>query len=208
MIDSKIKAILFDLGNVMVNFNHMLAARRIAKFTDKTPEGIFNLFFDSELTETFEEGKISPQDFFLKVKEALNLKLGYAEFVPIWNEIFFLSETNRAVYKLAKTLGKHYPLAMVSNINILHFEYVRDKFPVFDVFSHIITSYQVGARKPKPLIYQKSIEALGVSADEIFYTDDRAELVESAKGLGIKGMVFKGSEALKKDLESAGVNIN
>lgn len=208
MDNHKIKAIIFDLGNVLVDFNHRIAAQRISRFTDKSPEEIFNLFFDSELTQFFEEGKIAPQDFFLKVKKMLNLKLNYQEFLPIWNEIFFLSESNLAVYNLAKTLKRHYKLALISNINILHFEYLKNKFPVFDVFPNIITSYEAGSRKPAHLIYRKTLRALEVAPKEVFYTDDRPELVQGANELGIRGFVFKGIEQLKHDLESSGVNIN
>lgn len=205
---NNIKAIIFDLGNVLIDFNHRIAAEKISRFSDKTPNEIFNLFFDSELTGFFEEGKISPQDFFLKVKEMLNLKLDYAEFVPIYNEIFFLSQKNYRVYNFAKTLRGKYRLALLSNINILHFNYLKKNFPVFDVFHSIITSYEAGSRKPHPLIYQKTLELLEALPENVFYTDDRAELVEKANELGIRGFIFSSVEQLKKDFLSTGININ
>jgi len=203
-----IKAIIFDLGNVLIDFDHRIAAERISKFTDKTKQEIFNLFFDSQLTGLFEEGKISPQDFFLKVKEILGLKLNYNEFVPIWNEIFFLSDKNLAVYNLAKSLQRDYKLATLSNINILHLEYLKKRFPVFDPFHKIITSCELGLRKPHPLIYQKTLEVLRVSPGEVFYTDDRPQLTQSAKALGIQAVVFINIAQLKRDLLDSGININ
>lgn len=205
MDNHKIKAVIFDLGNVLVDFDHRIAAEKVSKLTDKTAEEIFNFFFNSELTGLFEEGRISPQDFFLKVKEALNFKLDYAEFLPIWNTIFFLSEKNCMVYALAKNLKKNYKLALLSNINILHFEYLKSRFPVFDVFCNIIVSCEVGLRKPHPLIYKKTLEALGVLPSEVFYTDDRAELIQGARELGIRGFVFEGIDELEKDLLSVGI---
>jgi len=208
MANDKIKAVIFDLGNVLVDFDHRIAAKRIASFTRKTPQEIFDLFFDSQLTEMFEEGRISPGDFFAKVKELLDATLKYEDFMPIWNEIFFLSDKNRGVYDVAKALADKYKIAVLSNINVLHFEYLKNKFSVFDIFPHIITSCQVGHRKPKSPIYEKSIELLTVEPKNIFYTDDRPELVESAKTLGIRGFVFKGVDQLKKDLKSVGIKVN
>lgn len=209
MEDKRIKAIIFDLGNVLVDFNHRIAAKRASSFTDKSPDEIFNLFFDSDLTCLFEEGKISPKEFFLKTKEILNLKLDYDKFLPIWNEIFFLTEENLKVYNLANQLKDYYKIALLSNINVLHFDYLKKKFPhLFDAFHHIITSYEVEVRKPHPLIYKKTLELLETSASEVFYTDDRLELAESAKELGIKGFVFRGIEQLKKDLINSGIQIN
>ena len=208
MGNHNIKAVIFDLGNVLIDFDHIIAAKKISRFTDKNPQEIFNLFFDSELTALFEEGKITALNFFSEVKKILNSKLDYAEFLPIWNEIFFLSERNQAVYNLAKILKDHYKIALLSNINILHFEYLKKSFSVFDVFHNIITSFESGIRKPDPLIYKKTLDLLEAAPQNTFYTDDRAEFIERACNLGIRGFVFSGVEQLKKDLLGNGININ
>lgn len=208
MEDHTIKAIILDLGNVLIDFNHRIGAEKISKFTDKSGKEIFDLFFDSELTALFEEGKISPQNFFLEVKEKLNLGLEYREFVSIWNEIFFLTEKNRGVYKLAKSLKMRYRVALLSNVNILHFEYLKKNFPIFDAFHYIITSFELGVRKPDPAIYQKALEILDVSPRNVFYTDDRAELIQKAAELGIRGFIFTGIEGLHKNLLESGINLN
>lgn len=208
MVGNDIKAIVFDLGNVLIDFDYRIAINRISQITDKSPKQIFELFFDSQLTVLFEEGKISPNDFFLRVKEMLNLKLDYDSFLPIWNEIFFLSQKNHRVYNLARLLNKKYSLALLSNINVLHLDYIKKKFSVFDPFQNIIASCEVKVRKPEPLIYQKTLDALGVLPQSTFYTDDRPELVESANRLGLKGFVFKGIAQLNRDLIAAGINPN
>lgn len=204
--NNNIEAIIFDLGGVLVDFDHFIAAKRISRFTDRTPQQIYNLFFDSELTRIFEEGKIPPLEFFLKVKETLGLKLDYVGFLPIWNEIFFLTDKNRAVYNLAKNLKNSYRLALLSNINILHFDYLKENFELFDAFHNVITSFESGVIKPNPLIYKRTLDILSVSsAHKVFYTDDRAELVEKTKELGMRSFVFKDAVQLMRDLESVGI---
>lgn len=200
-----IKGIIFDLGKVVVDFDHMIAARRISRHTDRSAEEIYNLFFDSELTGSFEEGRISAQDFFAEVKKILHLSIGYDVFVSIWNEIFFLSKKNLGVYELANSLKEKYQLVMLSNVNILHLEYVKRNFQVLDPFDHVVASCQVGFRKPHPAIYQKAIELMRLEPESIFYTDDRNELIAGAQSLDIKGFVFSGLEKLKQDLASMGV---
>ncbi len=207
-ISNGIKAVIFDLGNVLIDFDHTIAAKKISMFADKTPQEIFNLFFDSGLTALFEEGKIAPLNFFSEVKKMLNLELEYNQFLPIWNEIFFLTEKNQAVYNLAKILKDHYKIALLSNINVLHFEYLKKNFSVFDVFHNIVTSFEVGYRKPDPLIYKKTLDLLKATPQNTFYTDDMAELTEKACRLGIRGFVFRGIEQLKIDLLDSGININ
>lgn len=195
-----VKAVIFDLGNVLVDFDHHIAANRVSGFCDKSPKEIFDFFFDSELTGLFEEGKIAPEEFFIKVKHELNLRLDYAGFLPIWNEIFFLTEKNRLVYETAGRLANNYRIALLSNINILHFDYLTKNFPVFDIFRDLFLSFELKLKKPDPLIYKKVLNILNLPAEEVFYTDDRPELVSEAKRLGIRGFVFKGVEQLEKDL--------
>ncbi|MFH0828300.1 MAG: hypothetical protein V1919_03955, partial [Candidatus Omnitrophota bacterium] len=55
-------------------------------------------------------------------------------------------------------------------------------------------------------IYLKAVAALGVAPEEIFYVDDRPELIKQANELAIRGFVFKGAEQFKLDLASCGVN--
>jgi len=169
------------------------------------PDEIYNLFFDSPLTADFEKGKVSPSEFYAQVKEILSLGISYDSFLPIWNEIFFLSAKNRAVYHIANLLKENYRVALISNINILHYEYLRENFPIFNIFEKLFLSYEMGLVKPDIQIYQKVIAALQVEPQEIFYTDDRQELVESAKPLGLKSFVFKSAEALTDDLSSCGI---
>lgn len=199
----QIKVVLFDLGRVLVDFDHKRSAQRIAFFCKKTPGEIYALFFESEATIAFEAGKITPQDFYLEVKKMLDLKLSYESFVPIWNDIFFLSPKNRSVFQLANSLRVNYKTAMLSNINTLHYGYLKKNYPVFGVFDQVFLSFELGTIKPDKKIYQQVIQELKVAPEEIFYTDDRGELVESAKTLGIQGAVFTNFEQLVKDIIAA-----
>ena len=201
-----VKAVLFDLGNVLIDFEHRRAAESISCFTERSVEEIFNLFFDSELTGLFEEGKISGREFFLEVRRMLNLEMDFHQFVPIWNEIFFFSEKNQGVYQLATRLKSTYKVAILSNINILHLEYIKRTFPLLGAFT-MMASNEVGLRKPHPDIYRKALALLDEPGENVFYTDDRAELVTSASQLGLRSFVFKSVDGLRNDLLQAGVNI-
>ena len=199
------KVLLFDLGRVLIDFDHLRSAERIAGFCSKTPRQIYDLFFESDATIAFESGKISPEDFYSQVKQMLKLKLSYTSFEPIWNDIFFLSAKNRAVFSLVNNLRANYKTVMLSNINILHYEYLKKNFPVFGVFDKVFLSFQLGRVKPDKEIYNLVIQNLGVNPQEIFYTDDRAELVQSAKSLGIKGCVFTNFDQLTSELKDNGI---
>lgn len=203
-----IKAVIFDLGNVLVDFDHTIAAKKIARLSNKKEEEIFELFFDSDIIGKFEEGAFSPDKFFREVSSLLGLEISFKEFLPIWNEIFFLSPKNRFVYASAVKLKNRYKLLLLSNINILHYDYLKANFPVFDVFDNIVTSFDAGSRKPDSRIYQKALDIIGSPAESVFYTDDRLDLIDKSLELGINGFQFQSEEKLVNDLLSVGIDLN
>ena len=206
-MSTAIKAIVFDLGNVLVDFDHMLASKKLASFSTKSAEEIYDLFFDSVLISEFEEGRLNPEEFFLRVKDEIGLKIGYEEFLPIWEDIFFVTDKNKQTHQIAAFLKKRFSVNLLSNINVLHYLYLKSKFDIFNIFDKVFLSYELNLRKPNPLIYQRILRVIGRSAQEVFYTDDRPDLVESARIQGIQAFTFKGADSLKKDLESVGIII-
>jgi FMN phosphatase YigB (HAD superfamily) len=192
---------------IWVRYLSILIIGYLAIRVGRSAEDIYGLFFNSSVIQSFEEGKISPVEFFNQIKESLNLKIGFEEFKIIWNEIFFLNRDNNAVYSLTRLLHFRYTLALLSNINQLHFEYLKAKFPIFDCFHHLFLSYELGAVKPDPRIYQKALAVLKVSPQEAFYVDDRPELIYAASQIGIRSFVFKDYAQLIKDLADSDIRV-
>jgi glucose-1-phosphatase len=204
---SAIRAIIFDLGKVLVDFDHSVAARKIAILSGKTPSEIYNSLFDSSLIRSFEEGKISPEAFFIGVQQRVEIDISFEQFCLIWNNIFFLTKENEAVYDMLKVLREHYILAMLSNINVLHYSFLKATIPVFGRFHHLFASCEMGVVKPDKQIYRMALSSMGVGPQEAIYTDDRPEMVAAARSLGIQAFVYKDISQLKKDLISCGVSI-
>ena len=202
----QIKAIIFDLGNVLVDLDPRISAAKLAGYVNKSADDIYGIFSKSQLIQPFEEGKISAGEFFSRVKEALVLEIEFERFKGIWNGIFFLKPDNRQVYDLIRRLYPSYTTALLSNTNYLHFEYLKYAFPVFDRFHHILLSYEMGLVKPDPRIYRKALDILKADPAEVFYVDDRPDLIEAASRMGIRAFVFKGCGQLMKDLADCGIS--
>lgn len=198
MIENKYDAVICDLGNVLINFDHTIAVKRILHHTPKKEGDIYNLFFDSPITKLYEEGKITEDEFFRRVKDSLELDIDYGSFLPIWNEIFFEAPLNIKMQDLIRIIKSSYKLVLVSNINKAHFEFLNKKFGIFSEFDKLILSYEAGFRKPAPEIYKLAMESVKVAPSRMFYVDDRRDLIEAGSKLGIKGMVFDGEHAFGK----------
>jgi putative hydrolase of the HAD superfamily len=196
--------IICDLGNVLINFNHRIAVKKILAFTPRKEEDIYNLFFDSGLTELYEEGKISSDEFFHRVKKALGLEIDYDTFLPVWNDIFFEVPLNIKMHNFLRKIKPAYKLIMISNLNESHFEFLKKKMGIFKEFDKLVLSYEVGFRKPHPEIYKVALDFAKTVPFKAFYIDDRKDLVEAASKLGIRGIVFNGEGSFKKITEEIG----
>ncbi len=202
---NKIKAIIFDLGNVLIGFDHRIGVKKILKHTHKSTREIYDLFFDSVFTREFEKGKMSCGEFFAKVRDMLELQIGYEEFLPIWNEIFFAKPE---MERFVASLNSGRRLVLLSNVNQLHYEYLTSAFPsAFNLFrpENIIPSFRTGFMKPDREIYALALSAAGVSKEEAVYVDDRQDLIAAASGYGIPSIQFKNVDQLKRDFLGLGI---
>ena len=197
-----IKVFLFDLGNVLVRFDHRMAAAKIAAHTQASPEDLYRLFFESPLVVDHDEGRISTRLFYEAIKKQIGLTLPYEQFLSVWNDIF---TENLEMEALVGQLLGQYPCFLISNTNRPHFEYCRQRYPVLSQMTGWVRSYEVGCLKPNPAIYRRALEMAKTPAAEIFYVDDRADLIEAARKLGFQVHRFEGVDPLRLELQSQGI---
>jgi FMN phosphatase YigB (HAD superfamily) len=193
-----IKLFVFDLGNVILPFEHRQIAVKLhesSRIQDRfTPDDLFKFLFDMDrgLVNPYEEGLMSSVDFFAKLREKYKLELEYDEFKDIWNIIFQEdSEVNNAILYLK---NKGYPVFLLSNTNELHFSYIMERYPIVHSLDEWILSYEVGAKKPKQKIFDTIFEKTDTARGEVLYIDDVQEYVEAAKNYGLQGLVFKNAK--------------
>lgn len=184
----KIKAVLFDLGKVILNFDFTPAFKKLSAACPRTPAEIDDYFRRSGLEVLYDGGKISSREFHLKVKKGLGHHLSFAEFKKIWNEIF--KPNARIVALIAKLKGRT-RLVLISNTNAMHFEHVAKRYAVLARFDRHILSYKEKVRKPDERIYRAAIRACRAAPHEILYIDDRLDLTEAAEGIGLHTFTFK-----------------
>lgn len=203
LVSSPIKAFLFDLGNVLVRFDHMEAARKITAGTSVRPDPLFRLFFESPLVVAHDEGRISTEEFYQSVRKELGLDLPFGRFLEVWNDIFIEDER---MTRLVERLLQSHPCYLISNTNRPHFEYLRRLCPVLDRLHGHVLSYEVGHLKPHPAIYRRALEKMNLPPSEILYIDDRTDLIEAARPLGFQTHSFAGVDLLSRELESRGIS--
>lgn len=201
-----IRLFVFDLGNVILPFEHRQIAEKLCAKCKKPwlheSSEVFQYLFDLEygLVNAYEEGTLSSAEFFGRIRDRYDLDLTFNEFAGIWNPIF---REDQAVSNLILYLkGRGFPLFLLSNTNELHFSHIIEHYPIVHVLDEWILSFEVGVKKPQRRIYDAIFEKMDVRRDEVLYVDDVEAYVEAARSYGINSMVFKGAGSLWEMLKA------
>jgi FMN phosphatase YigB (HAD superfamily) len=196
------KAIIFDLGKVLVPFDFKIGYRALELACPYRAEEIPRRIAKTGLVELLEKGLIGPLDFVDRLSKALELRLEYADFCRAWSSIFCGQLLADA---LLESLAARYRLLLLSNTNAIHWEMIRANYRMIRYFHDRILSFEVHSMKPERKIFEAAVARAGCRADECFFTDDIGENVEAAKRLGIDAVQFESPAQLEEEMTRRGI---
>jgi putative hydrolase of the HAD superfamily len=201
----KRRAIIFDIGRVLVRLDIAGAMGGLAGMISLTPQETWAAIEHDPRWHDWQEGRMSPRDWQLHICRRLGVNLSFEQFSDIWNRV--LDPTPVLDSAFLESLSKRYCLAVLSNTDPIHVAELEKRFDFFRFFKHRIYSYVVGASKPSPLIFRAALQACKTTADNAIYIDDIPAYVEAARQLGMTGIVFQSPDQLRADLEPFGTNL-
>jgi len=200
-----IQVIYFDLGKVIIDFDHSRAAQELLKVTPLSLKEAMAVLSDGELISEYETGRLSSQEHYRKVCRRLQMEVSIEKFGELWGSMFLpeplVSES------FLQALKKRYRLMLLSNTNEIHFDFVIRHYPILRVIEERLLSYQAGCMKPEARIFELAIRKAGVAPENIFFTDDRLENIEAAQRAGIQALLFQSETQLKRDMLSRGMAV-
>ena len=200
--DGKIKAVFFDIGNVLLRFDPGEVKRRIYAAVGKKPMAILRLILSGGLVDDLERGKIPPRALYRVFQEKLGFDGGYEAFRLLWCDHFTL---NRDTQALLKKVARRRPVYLLSNTNHLHYEFIRKNFAFPRLIQGAVLSFRLGLRKPGPGIYEAALRRARVRAPEALFIDDMPENVEGARAVGMRAIHYKGAKKLERELRKLGL---
>jgi FMN phosphatase YigB (HAD superfamily) len=207
MPSGKFRAIIFDIGRVLVRINLERAMAGLAESVAMSPQEIWAALEKHPTWLDWQEGRMKPRDFHLSVCQRLGITLTFDQFTEIWNRV--IDPKPILEDEFLAPLAKHYRLCLLSNTDPIHVPYLEanESFMQFFPPARRIYSCAVGVSKPNPLIYRAALEACKVSAREAIYIDDITAYAQAATRLGLTGIVFSSAEQLSGDLKQLGVAV-
>jgi HAD superfamily hydrolase (TIGR01509 family) len=203
----RIKAIIFDIGRVIISVDIRRVQAGLSQGLPLSPEELWSAIEKDPRWSDWQEGRMSARDWHQNLSNRLGLSLTFEQFTAVWN-----SALDRKVIlgtEVFAGLAKKYRLALLSNTDKIHVAHMEASYPFFQHFPQRFRIYSctVGTSKPGPLIYQQALRACKAKAEEAVFIDDLADNVTAARRLGLHGIQFQGAEQLLQDLASLGVEV-
>ncbi|MGE5190294.1 MAG: HAD family hydrolase [Gemmatimonadota bacterium] len=200
--DPPVRAVVFDFGGVVSDFDVGIFLRRIAPRAGKTADEIGSLIYGSGLPVLYESGRISSAEFFSRLAALCGLRMSEAEFVTAFTEIFTPIEPT---LDLIRRLKGRTRLGLLSNTNEWHFRGHIATLSVFPLFDAVTLSYEVGTMKPGERIYRDVLDKLGLPPEACVFIDDIAENVAAARKLSMRAILYEGHDRLVEALAELSV---
>lgn len=185
-----IKNIVFDIGNVILNFN-------IEEVLNKyTPDKKFRKFIKENIINSPEWlGYALIDTGYVKVEDAIKIVCDRTNHVndfivkDFWTTyINYAFIDNRVLDLLSKLKAKGYKIYLLSNINPYTYDFIKENSNLFTIVDGYVLSYQIHMVKPYRGIYEELLKKYSLIPNETLFIDDNVRNIKTALSLKIKGI--------------------
>ena len=201
---SSIKAIIFDFGGVLINWD---------------PHHLFNKYFsndeqavDSFLAEiNFATWNLSQDKGYPFASAVIDLSAQfpqYAHLIHAYDEEWEQSITGviPETVDILKRLKKDgYRLYGLTNWSAEKFALVKHKYEAFNLFESIMVSGEVKLIKPDPAIFRLLLQKIQRKPQECLLIDDSLPNIETAQKMGFAIHHFSSPARLEAALQQSGI---
>ncbi|MBV9342459.1 MAG: HAD family phosphatase [Acidobacteria bacterium] len=197
----KIRALFWDVGGVVLTnaWDHEQRDAAVEHFLiDKSA-------FEArhkELVPLFEEGRISLDEY---LDRAVFYQSRTFSREDVKRFMFSLSRPKPQVLELVRQLSSKYLMATINNESRELNQYRIDNFALTDCFELFVSSCFVGMRKPDERIYRLGLDLTQHAPGECCFIDDRPGNIEGAAKVGLRTVLMKDAQQLRRDLADLGV---
>ncbi|MBO6606816.1 HAD family phosphatase [Psychroserpens sp.] len=181
---SKIKALIFDFGDVFINLDKEGAMKNALNLfeLDQFPEELF------AINALYEQGLMSTNEFLDFYKDNFP-RLTKDQIIDAWNYILKDFPMHRLDFIKELAQKNNYKRILLSNTNELHIQWIMDRISFYEEFKNCFDafylSHEIGMRKPNDDIYNFVLEQHSLNAASCLFIDDTKENTDTANALGI-----------------------
>jgi HAD superfamily hydrolase (TIGR01509 family) len=193
-----IEAVVFDLDGVVRHWDTELNAS-IERRHGLAPGAILDTAFAPDLGTAAVTGTLDYGTWAARVAE----RLGSPEAVAEWGAFRGHLDPD-AVELVAAVRAGGCQVGLLSNATT-RLEEDLAFLGLDGTFDVVFNTARLGVCKPDPQVYRRVVDAVGVPADQIVFTDDTPSWAEAATAVGLHGIPFTGVTHLRAELQRLGV---
>ncbi len=193
------KAIIFDLGNVLLPIDLSLTYEAFSLYSSLSSSEIASSILEHQLWVPYESGQQTDLEFRDYLRSHLDLTISDADFDHAFSAL--LLDFHDGVYEWIASLKSQFHLILLSNTSSIHAERFTkvslgaEGQNLFSLFNHVYYSFEMGLVKPDLAIYQQVLSEQGFSAEEVLFFDDNVTNINSAKSMGIQSYLIDPSRS-------------
>lgn len=184
-----IRNIIFDIGQVLVDFNWEPYINSLG-FTREKTERLKKATVLGKHWGEQDRGTYSREELiqlFLELDDGIEKELNL-----FLDSIEGIVEEREYAFPLIKQLKRNgYQVYLLSNYGKFAYETASKKFQFTKAVDGAVISYETGFIKPDSRIYQVLLKRYGLDAGECLFLDDNLDNIKAAKSLGFHGIWFQ-----------------
>ena len=189
------KNLIFDVGGVLIGYRWKEMFTDDFGLSDEGAEELAVRIFDDPLWPDFDRGLIEVDDL---VEHYCAL---YPDSECYFKRLFYendkMATDREAVWeKIAELKSRGYAIYILSNYSEFLFKKHTDHMSFRKIIDGGIVSYEVGAIKPEPKIYEKLLDKYSLDPATCIFYDDIEKNVEAARSLGLESYLVTSEEDL------------
>lgn len=197
---SEIEAILFDLGNVVVEVDFRRTFRRWAATAEVDEAHFHTHWSEDDAYRAHEKGELSFEDYAQALTERLGIDMCHEHWLDGWNDVF-VGPYPGVQQKLTELTG-HIDLYAFTNTNPTHEAAWRARYMyAMEHFEEIFVSSTIGMRKPEEKAFHWVAAAMNLKPGQILFLDDNPANVAGAARAGMQTAQVCGESQVLAELE-------
>ena len=189
--------IIFDFGNVLVQWH---------------PEQVYGEYFGDEAKAWWFLRHVVDMDWRQRIdagesqdaciRELQERQPEYREAIELyrskWREM--LTGEVPGMRQLLSEVQQKYEVYGLTNWSMETFPEAREHFGILQMIDRYVVSGAEHLVKPDPRLFQVLLDRYSLRAEDCTFVDDNPVNVDAARSMGMRGIVFAGSDNLRKEL--------
>lgn len=198
-----VKAVLFDLGNVVVDWNPLQLYRQIFDTEDEAQRFVSDICTLAWHTE-HDRGVSFAENAEPLIRQFPHYESEIRTWRTRWLDMFtgYVPGMDDLLRDVFRSDARVFAL---SNLSSEVWQETADLFPLLHQFEDVVVSGAEGMVKPDPRIYEIALKRVGLPAENILFTDDRLDNIHAAEAFGFQTHHFQGAHGLREALISRDV---